>query len=467
MFHTMSHAPIPTPLPRKKTSMKSQLENCEHDKDMLKAKLTTSEENLKIETSRHNEVRKELQKTKQILKYIETQHAMISENDHAMQYADYPHTYTYLSDQEKKMCLEISQAHEEGEHELRAEIQCLKQDAREKDEEINRQKVKNEDLIAQQKVKNEDLIAQLGEYGCLKQDVREKDEEINRQKVEIEDLIAQLEERKFVSEEQDKVIDHFLSGNFFQGASEEVKLNIVANTTNHGRPAVRKVWSKKEQGDVIMEDTTPISLHLSTQQTPNTAGTTSRHSRYLKPALRAAVTSRNRKREVTIADNDMLQSSSAEYVVRAVEHPRLGLTDENNIERRELITRRAKALAQIRVTRRRSVTSASMKENLSNGPSSTAEQRSVRVKMQQLQMANAKVRATGVVSPSPSATSSRSLAAIASKAAASAVNSPRRPPTRVAKLVSLAAHSHNTNTVILYTSSNSSEEDASSESANF
>ncbi|RUP48944.1 hypothetical protein BC936DRAFT_143605 [Jimgerdemannia flammicorona] len=82
------------------------------------------------------------------------------------------------------MCLEISQAHEECEHELRAEIQCLKQD------------------------------------------VREKDEEINRQKVEIEDLIAQLEERKFVSEEQDKVIDHFLSGNFFQGASGEVKLNM-------------------------------------------------------------------------------------------------------------------------------------------------------------------------------------------------------------------------------------------------
>ncbi|RUP48943.1 hypothetical protein BC936DRAFT_143604 [Jimgerdemannia flammicorona] len=61
-----------------KTSMKSQLENCERDKDMLKAKLTTSEEDLKIETSRHEKVREELQKMKQNLHCIETQHAVHS-----------------------------------------------------------------------------------------------------------------------------------------------------------------------------------------------------------------------------------------------------------------------------------------------------------------------------------------------------------------------------------------------------
>ncbi|RUP51797.1 hypothetical protein BC936DRAFT_145873, partial [Jimgerdemannia flammicorona] len=58
------------------------------------------------------------------------------------------------------------------------------------------------------------------------QEIRKKDEEIDRKKVEIEDLIAQLEEKNFVSEEQGKVINHFLSGNFFQGASEEAQLNM-------------------------------------------------------------------------------------------------------------------------------------------------------------------------------------------------------------------------------------------------
>ncbi|RUS24275.1 hypothetical protein BC938DRAFT_473850 [Jimgerdemannia flammicorona] len=58
------------------------------------------------------------------------------------------------------------------------------------------------------------------------QEIMEKDEEIDKQRKEIEDLLAQLDEKKFVSEEQDKVIDHFLSGNFFQGASEEVQLNM-------------------------------------------------------------------------------------------------------------------------------------------------------------------------------------------------------------------------------------------------
>ncbi|RUP48321.1 hypothetical protein BC936DRAFT_144709 [Jimgerdemannia flammicorona] len=517
------------------TKVKSRLEQSEREKDMLKAKLTTSEENIQyIKTQYAHELRKREQdngklkeRMQKILndKYKGSNISLTLINPapksstlptkSGISQVHSPYHSCISEDIRKRSCNadeemyhEVLQGYEEREREILAENQSLRQSLTNLYREIDillRGQVATfsapfpsesgnnlgslpyapipaevarfqmpfnmtgehieEDLkglldMLKKEWNSRPAMVSVEEMQGREQEIMEKDEEIDKQRKEIEDLLAQLDEKKFVSEEQDKVIDHFLSGNFFQGASEEVQLN-MSGATNHRRPAVRKVWSKNERDDVIMEDATPISLLLSTRQTPNTTSATSGYSQYLRPALRAAVTSRNGKREVTIADDDMLQSPS-------VKHPRLDSTDENNIERRESIARRDKALAQTRVTRRGSVTSTSMKENLSNGPSSSAEQRFAKAKIQQLQTANAKFRATGAVSPSPASTSSRSLAAIASKAAASVVNSPRRPPARVARLVSQAAHLHNTNTAMSHTSSNSSsEDDVSSGSANF
>ncbi|RUS20402.1 Afadin and alpha-actinin-binding-domain-containing protein [Endogone sp. FLAS-F59071] len=57
-------------------------------------------------------------------------------------------------------------------------------------------------------------------------EMKEKDKEIEKQRMEIDDLVAQLEEKRFVAEEQNKLIDRFLSGNFFQNANEEDMLNM-------------------------------------------------------------------------------------------------------------------------------------------------------------------------------------------------------------------------------------------------
>lgn len=42
----------------------------------------------------------------------------------------------------------------------------------------------------------------------------------------LEITLNSIEETRYVAEEQNKVIDHFLSGNFFQNANEEEMLNM-------------------------------------------------------------------------------------------------------------------------------------------------------------------------------------------------------------------------------------------------